>query len=127
RNDLIITGEWMPLTVFINTPNGFTKKSLPKSSGLWQCLFVDDVNGDGNADILAGNWGLNNKFTSGKSGPLKLYTADFDKNGRVDQLLSYTLNGQEFPFLAKDEVERQLPLLKKHYLRYAEYAGVPMK
>ncbi len=26
-----------------------------------------------------------------------------------------------------DEVERSLPLLKKHYLRYAEYAGVVMK
>ena len=127
RNDLIVTGEWMPLIIFMNTPNGFTKKPIPQSSGLWQCLFVDDVNGDGNPDILGGNWGLNNKFISGKNGPLKLYTADFDKNGRVDQLLSYTINGQEFPFLAKDEVERQLPLLKKHYLRYAEYAGVPMK
>jgi hypothetical protein len=56
-----------------------------------------------------------------------LYTADFDKNGRTDQLLSYTLNGEEYPFLAKDEVEKQLPLLRKHYLLYTEYAGVPMK
>jgi hypothetical protein len=29
--------------------------------------------------------------------------------------------------LAKDEVERSLPLLKKHYLKYADYAGVAMK
>ena len=42
-------------------------------------------------------------------------------------MLSYTLRGEEYPFLAKDEVERPLPLLKKHYLSYAEYAGVPMK
>src|SRR5678810_406881 len=41
--------------------------------------------------------------------------------------LSYTLQGKEYPFLAKDEVERSLPLLKKHYLKYAEYAGVEMK
>jgi hypothetical protein len=56
-----------------------------------------------------------------------LYEGDFDKNGRTDQLLSYTANGIEYPFLAKDEVERSLPLLKKHYLYYSEYAGVPMK
>ena len=37
------------------------------------------------------------------------------------------MNGEEYPFLAKDEVERSLPLLKKHYLLYADYAGVPMK
>lgn len=45
----------------------------------------------------------------------------------MDQLLSYSLNGEEYPFLAKDEVERTLPLLKKHYLLYSDYAGVPMK
>jgi len=88
---------------------------------------MDDVNADGNADFLAGNWGWNNKFWSGKNGPLKLYVSDFDGNGQTDQLLSYTLNGEEYPFLAKDEVERSLPLLKKHYLLYADYAGKIMK
>jgi hypothetical protein len=127
RIDLLVAGEWMPLTVFINEPTGFKKQVLPNSTGWWQTVFVDDLNNDGNPDILGGNWGLNNKFSSGKNGPVKLYAADFDNNGRVDQLLSYTLHGKEYPFLAKDEVERQLPLLKKHYLYYADYAGVPMK
>jgi hypothetical protein len=100
---------------------------LPNSSGLWQTVFIDDVNGDGHPDILAGNWGCNNKFWSGKDGPIRLYVGDFDKNGKMDQLLSYTSNGVEYPFLAKDEVERQLPLLRKHYLLYSDFAGVPMK
>jgi hypothetical protein len=126
-NDLVVTGEWMPLTVFTNKNGKFSKSALPNSTGLWQTLFLDDVNGDGKMDILAGNWGWNNKFWSGKDGPVKLYVEDFDRNGQVDQLLAYTLNGKEYPFLAKDEVERQLPVLKKHYLLYAEYAGVEMK
>ena len=125
--DLVIAGEWMPLTIFINEKKSFRKETIDNSSGWWQTIHLDDADGDGNLDILAGNWGLNNKFTSSKDGPVKLYTADFDKNGRVDQLLSYTFHGKEYPFLAKDEVERQLPLLKKHYLYYSEYAGVPMK
>lgn len=125
--DLVVAGEWMPLTVFINNQGKFAKSSISKSTGLWQSIFVDDVNNDGNLDILAGNWGWNNKFYSGKNGPARLYVSDFDKNGQTEQLLSYTLDGEEYPFLAKDEVERPLPLLKKHYLSYAEYAGVPMK
>lgn len=125
--DLIVAGEWMPITVFINKNGTFTKTTIPASTGLWQTIFVDDVNKDGNADILCGNWGRNNKFCSNKDGVLNLYVGDFDKNGRTDQLLSYSLQKKEYPFLAKDMVEQQLPLLKKHYLSYTEYAGVVMK
>ncbi len=126
-SDLIVSGEWMPLTIFINQHGKFTKTIIPNSTGLWQTVFADDVNGDGNIDFFAGNWGFNNKFWAGKDGPLNLYVADFDANGQVEQLLSYFRNGKEYPFLAKDEVERPLPQLKKHYLLYSDYAGVEMK
>ncbi|MES2646985.1 MAG: VCBS repeat-containing protein [Bacteroidota bacterium] len=126
-SDLIVAGEWMPLTVFINVKGIFKKNIIPNSTGVWQTLYASDINGDGNTDLLAGNWGWNNKFWIEKNGPLNLYAADFDRNGQVEQLLSYTVDGKEYPFLAKDEVERQLPQLKKHYLLYNEYAGVVMK
>jgi enediyne biosynthesis protein E4 len=126
-SDLIVAGEFMPLTIFINQNGRFIKTIIPKSTGFWQTVFVDDVNKDGNADILCGNWGWNNKFCSNKDGAIKLYVGDFDKNGKTEQLLSYSLQKNEYPFLAKDMVEQQLPLLKKHYLLYAEYAGVIMK
>ena len=125
--DLIVTGEWMPMTIFINNHGKFEKTVVPNSTGLWQTVYADDVNGDGHVDIMAGNWGCNNKFWSGKDGPLRLYVGVYDGSGRVNQLMSYTSNGMEYPFLAKDEVERPLPLLKKHYLLYSDYAGVPMK
>lgn len=125
--DLVVAGEWMPITLFINNNGRFIKSIIPKSTGLWQTVFLDDANGDGHMDILAGNWGWNNKFWTGKDGPLKLYVDDFDRNGKTEQLISYTTKGTEFPFLAKDEVERPLPLLRKHYLLYTDYAGVPMK
>lgn len=125
--DLVVAGEWMPITIFTNHNGQFTPSTIPHSSGWWQSIMIDDADGDGQPDILAGNWGCNNKFWSGKNGPVRLYVSDFDKNGQVDQLLSYTKDGEEYPFLAKDEVERELPVLRKHYLLYSDYAGVPMK
>ncbi|MFY7653138.1 MAG: VCBS repeat-containing protein [Chitinophagaceae bacterium] len=126
--DIIVAGEFMPITLFINQKGTFSKQTIPNSNGWWQYLAIADINNDGNADILGGNWGLNNKFSSNKTGKLEMYVADFMHTGQYNQLLAYINNdGNAYPFLAKDEVERPLPLLKKHYLRYAEYAGVPMK
>jgi enediyne biosynthesis protein E4 len=123
--DLIVAGEWMPLTIFINTKQGkkFEKLPVPASSGLWQKIYATDVNGDGYTDLLAGNWGHNSKLYAGKNGPLKLYVKDFDKNGSIEQIMCYTIDGKEYPFLAKDELERPLPVLKKAYLTYSEVAG----
>jgi hypothetical protein len=121
--DLIIAGEWMPLKIFLNHNGKFTETDLPNSTGLWQSLYVTDIDHDGNPDILAGNWGDNSKLAAGKNGPLKLYVKDFDNNGIVEQVMTYTVDGQEYPFLAKDELERTLPVLKKAYLTYGEVAG----
>ena len=121
--DLVVSGEWMPVKIFKNNEGKFSPVDIPASTGLWQSIYTTDVNGDGFTDILAGNWGCNNKFWAGKNGPLKLYIKDFDNNGSTEQILAYTINGKEYPFLAKDELERALPVLKKYYLKYSEVAG----
>ena len=121
--DLVVTGEWMPMKVYINNKGRFTESDVPQSTGLWQTVYTADVNGDGYDDILAGNWGHNSKLWAGKNGPCKLYVKDFDKNGSVEQVMCYTIDGKEYPFLAKDELERPLPVLKKAYLHYSDVAG----
>lgn len=121
--DLIVTGEWMAIRIFMNNKGTFQPKDLPASTGLWQCITIADLNQDGNPDILAGNWGYNTKYHAGKNGPLKMYVKDFDKNGSVEQIVGYTIDKQVYPFLAKDELERPLPILKKAYLKYGEVAG----
>lgn len=122
-DDLVVTGEWMPLKIFFNNKGVFTENNISQSTGLWQTLLPADVNGDGYRDLLAGNWGHNNKFFTGKNGPLKLYVKDFDGNGSVEQIMCYTIDGKEYTFLAKDELERPLPVLKKSYLNYSDVAG----
>ena len=121
--DLIVTGEFMAIKIFINSNGNFNATEIPKSTGLWQTIFTTDVNGDGFIDILAGNWGHNNKLWAGKNGPAKMYVNDFDHNGNTEQVLCYTVDGKEYTFLAKDELERPLPVLKKAYLTYSEVSG----
>lgn len=121
--DLVVTGEWMPMKIFLNNNGHFKAVDIPQSTGLWQSILVADINGDGTPDILAGNWGHNSKLFAGKDGPLKLYVKDFDKNGSLEQIMCYTLNGVEYSFMPKDELERSLPVLKKAYLKYDEVAG----
>ncbi|MEO6218979.1 MAG: VCBS repeat-containing protein, partial [Ginsengibacter sp.] len=122
-DDLIVTGEWMPIKIFINNKGKYAEIDIPKSTGLWQTLYATDVNGDGFTDILAGNWGHNTKLWAGKNGPCKLFVKDFDNNGSVEQIMAYTIDDNEYTFLAKDELERRLPVLKKAYLKYSEVAG----
>ncbi len=121
--DLIVAGEWMPVTLFINHKGTFEKGEAITPSGLWQTLTVSDINSDGNIDILAGNWGLISKLKGSDKAPLKLYVKDFDNNGSVDQLLTYTVHNKEYTFLDKEELEKQLPLIRKNFLLYSCFAG----
>ncbi|MEI8059109.1 MAG: FG-GAP-like repeat-containing protein, partial [Ferruginibacter sp.] len=121
--DLVVAGEFMAVKIFVNHKGVFTESEIPQSTGMWQTIYTTDINGDGYPDILAGNWGHNTKLWSGKNGPVKMYIKDFDNNGSVEQILCYTIDGIEYTFLAKDELERPLPVLKKAYLTYSEVAG----
>ena len=120
--DLVVAGEWMPVTIFLNNKGAFKETEIPNSTGLWQTLYVIN-NSDGYPDILAGNWGHNSKLFAGKDGPLKLYVKDFDATGSIENIVTYTINGNEYPFLGKDQLELRLPILKKLHLTYSEVAG----
>jgi hypothetical protein len=121
--DLVVAGEWMPVSIYINDHGKFKLKNKNGLTGWWQNVTLSDVNSDGNIDIVAGNYGNNSKLHASDTAPLKLYVKDFDDNGILDQLLTCTTNRKEYTFLGKDELEKQMPAIRKVFFLYKDFAG----
>jgi hypothetical protein len=125
KKELIVVGDWMPVTILKFEGNQLKKlREIPESSGWWNCLAIADVNGDGILDIVAGNYGLNSKIRADKDHPARLYINDFDQNGRPECIpVYYKTDGKAYPFYLRGDMVAQLPILKKKFNRYADYAG----
>ena len=125
--DLVIVGEWMPITIFRNNHgvlvNSTSTAGLLATNGWWNCIAAADINNDGKEDLLAGNLGLNTKLTVRASSPLLLYCKDLDGSGTSSPLLVYEKNGMRYSFAGKEELERQLPFIKRRMFGYARWAG----
>jgi enediyne biosynthesis protein E4 len=52
-----------------------------------------------------------------------MYLADIDNNQVYDQLLTVSRGGNEYTFVVKEDLEKQLPYLKKEFLSYGKMAG----
>ena len=126
RKELIITGEWMAPRIFSYEANRqqFTevKTNLNNLYGLWQTIAAADINGDGKEDLLLGNIGENFYLHPDSSHPVKLFINDFNQNGNIDKVLTYTVDGKDMPVFMKREMQDQIPIIKKQNLRHDAYA-----
>ncbi|UFH55881.1 FG-GAP-like repeat-containing protein [Spirosoma sp. KNUC1025] len=123
--DLIVVGEMMPITVLKNNQGKLSRlpmKSLEGSEGFWNCIRAGDFDHDGDPDFVLGNMGLNSRYRVSPSQPMRIYAGDYDGNGRLDAIATYYLQGIEYPIASRDELGRQLPLIKKQFTNYANYA-----
>ena len=123
--ELVLLGHWMPIQIYDAVDGVLRDVSstyLNESySGLWNTLLVEDVTGDGIADIVAGNIGLNTQFHANKEEPAVLYGADFDNNGTVDPLFTYYIDGASYLYPMLDELQVELPLIASRYATHREY------
>lgn len=126
RLDLVVVGEWMPITVFRNAGGGklvpLTVPGLEKSHGWWNRIVAADFDADGRVDFVVGNLGLNGRLRASEQEPTTMHVKDFDRNGSIEQVIAYYNGGARYPLPIRDELLRAIPPLKKRFLRYADYA-----
>ena len=122
KKDLLVSLEWGSLLWYKNKGGTFEQKEITNRKGWWQFMLPTDVNGDGHTDIIAGNLGLNSRLKASENEPVRMYVKDLDNNDITEQIITYYLDGREIPFANKDELIKQLPVLKKQYLYAGDFA-----
>lgn len=130
RKDLLVAGEWTPVSVFISSDSALTDKTdvyfERPLHGWWNTLAIADLNHDGKPDIIAGNMGTNTQFKVSAREPATLHSKDFDQNGSIDPIFSYYIQGKSYPYLTRDELLGQLASKRSKYTSYSSYADATM-
>jgi len=125
-DDLIIVGEWMPIT-FLENDNGVFRNRTKEygfegTSGWWNTIKQADIDLDGDLDYVAGNLGLNYKFHASKEKPFHIYGSDFDKTGSVDIVLAKDIDNELYPVRGKMCSTEQMPFISDKFPSFAGFA-----
>jgi hypothetical protein len=129
--DLIVVGEWMPLTFLQNTGSSFKNKTqdlgMDGTNGWWYSIAAEDMDQDGDIDLIAGNLGLNYKYQATEEEPFDVYAGDFDKNGKLDVVLGYYFDGVQYPVRGRQCSSEQIPAIKYKYKDYDSFAEASLE
>ncbi len=125
--DLVVVGEWMPITVFENNKGKFEdvteNMGLENTGGWWNRIALTDWDGDGDLDLFAGNLGTNIKYKASEEKPFRLFVKDFDNNGTNDVYLGYyDSDGVCYPVRGRQCSSQQMPFIKKKFKTYNDFA-----
>jgi hypothetical protein len=123
--DLVVVGEWMPVTVFKNVEGVLEKQqnnSLSNATGWWFSLTSADVDGDGDQDLIAGNLGRNYKYQASVYEPFEVFYDDFDASGTMDIVLAYYNFGTQYPLRGRSCSSDQVPFIKNKFETYDAFA-----
>ncbi len=131
--DLILTGEWMPVTFLKNAGSTFVavNTGISEHTGWWNSLASGDFDNDGDTDYVAGNLGLNANFKASIQEPMTLYAKDLDENGKIDPMIFCYLKAEDgtrkpFPMHTRDDLIGQLTAIRRRYPTYQSFGGATM-
>lgn len=130
RADLVVVGEWMPITFLRNGENGFenvtNEYGFEKTTGWWYSILAEDFDNDGDLDFVGGNLGLNYKYQANSEESFDVYANDYDKNGKLDIVLGYYDDGVQYPLRGRQCSSEQIPTIKYKYKDYNSFASATL-
>ena len=123
-DDLIVVGDWMPIQILANDHGSFVPvdAGLGHTEGWWTRIEAADLDGDGDVDLVVGNFGQNNRFNVSPATPITMHVNDFDRNGWIEQVVSFYRGERSYPMALRGELSNRLSFLKKKYTDYAGFA-----
>jgi len=133
--DLILAGEWMPVTFLKNANGKFTNvtanSGIADKPGWWNSIVAGDFRHTGRIDYIVGNTGLNSLYQPSEQYPAYITAKDFDNNGGYEAIPSLFLADKkgelkEFPAHGRDDIADKYPSLKKRYDNYNKFAVATM-
>jgi hypothetical protein len=135
ETDLVLTGEWMPVTFFKNQHGQFknvtTATGIGNKPGWWSSIVAGDFRHTGRTDYIVGNVGLNTLFQASDQYPVGITAGDFADNGgylAIPWLFLPDKNGElkQFPAHGRDDIAERWPAIKKKYEQYKRFAVATM-
>ena len=131
KPDLILAGEWMPITAMINESGKLVNRTKAyfgaELSGWWNKILLEDLDGDGKVDLVVGNMGLNTQCKAIDKEPAELYYKDFDDNGSIDPVFCFYIQGKSYPYVSRDELLDQMSIMRTRFSNYKGYADAGIK
>lgn len=135
--DLILAGEWMPVTFFKNDKGTFKNVTggtgISGRKGWWNSIVPGDFDNDGDMDYVVGNLGQNSFFQATEQYPVSVYAKDFDNNGSYDAFPSLYLPTsqadparKEYPAHMRDDAVKQMIGMRAKFQNYKSYANAGM-
>lgn len=130
--DLILAGEWMPITFLKNNQgkleNATAQTGVGDQTGWWNSIVAGDFDNDGDIDYIVGNLGQNSFLRASDQYPVRIYAKDFDNNGSIDPIVTVYLKDKkgekkEFTMMNRDDIVNQLPGVRKRFPEYKQFAS----
>jgi enediyne biosynthesis protein E4 len=135
--DLVMAGEFMPITFLKNTKGVFGFAQTPNSEivnkiGWWNSITSGDFDNDGDIDYIVGNNGVNTLMKASDEQPVRIYAKDFNNDGFYDAIPTVyykDLEGKakEFPFNTRDDLAKQFIQTRQRFQNYAKFSQATIK
>ncbi len=123
-DELVTVSDWGSPKVykFNNGKFELHPSNLDSLQGWWNVVHPEDLDGDGDIDLILGNQGENLHYQPSDSNIMKMWVSDFDNNGTIEQIVTQQIEGRDMPIHQKQEILSQMVSLKKENLKASEYA-----